>query len=203
MRIRTKSIAGAGLVLVAALAVAAAPVMAKSGSFTASTSPIQDTTLGEGLDLHGTATLTLQGSILTAEIRASGASPNLPHLMHIHGIIGGQNDCPNIVDDLEADTNFDGFLDNTEATPAYGPFVVTFTTTGSTSAGQALNLEAAVIAGPDGSIDYLRSFRIPSKIAKDLANLHIVIHGADLNGDRAYDADGFEAALPVSCGGIN
>ncbi len=217
MRIRTKSIAGAGLVLVAALAVAAAPVMAARGSFSASTSPLQNTSLGAGLNIQGSATLTLKGNLLTATITATGASPNLPHLMHIHGFLDALNECPNIFSDSELDTGGvlnmggpDGFLNNTEATPAYGPILVTFTITGSTSAGQALNLETAVVADGGGNITYSRTFKIPGKVAVNLADLHIVIHGADLDESHTYNGvDGsfegipLEAELPVSCGVIN
>ncbi|CAN5565768.1 hypothetical protein BH20CHL7_BH20CHL7_04680 [soil metagenome] len=213
MRIRTKSLGGAGLVLVAALAVAAAPVMAHGrpvGTFTSTTVPIQDTSKGAGLNIHGFATLTLKGVNLTARITATGASPNLPHLMHIHGDIGMLNDCPNIFDDRDADLDNDGFLNNAEAEPAYGPILVTFTTTGSTSAAAALNLETAVMADSEGRIDYTRKFRIPGKVAVNLSDLHIVIHGADLDESGAYDGVvgsfpgvPLEAELPVSCGVID
>ncbi len=214
MRIRTKSIAGAGLVLVAALAVAAAPVMAAPvGTFRASPRPHQDTSLGAGLNIQGSATLTLKGVNLTARITATGASPNLPHLMHIHGDIGMLNDCPSFRD-TELDLDNDGFLNNAEADPAYGAILVTFTTTGSTSAGEALNLDTAVMADADGNINYLRTFKIPGKVAVNLSDLHIVIHGADLDESGTYFDENFvvgsfgpgvplEAELPVSCGVIN
>ncbi len=210
MHIRIRNTVGAGLVLAAALAVAAAPVMARPvGTFTANTVPLQDTRLGAGLNIQGSATLTLKGVNLTARITATGASPNLRHLMHIHGDIGMLNDCPSFRDtDLDLDN--DGFLNNAEAEPAYGPILVTFTTTGSTSAGAALNLETAVMADSNGHIDYLRSFRIPGKVAVNLSDLHIVIHGADLDGNGEYDGVigsfpgvPLEAELPVSCGVIN
>lgn len=211
MRIRTKSFAGAGLVLAAALAVVAAPVMASTGTFTANTRPIQDTTLGSGLNVRGSATLTLVGVNLTAHITASGLSPNMPHLMHIHGVIGALNDCPNIFDDSNLDLNNDGFLATADGLPRYGPIMVTFSTSGSTSAGAGLSIGTAAVADGNGEIDYLRTFRIPSRVAKDLGNLHVVIHGADLDESGAYDGvDGslgagipLEAELPVSCGAIN
>lgn len=212
MHIRTKSFAGTGLVLAAALAVAAAPVMAAVGTFTASTSPVQSSSAQSrysGLNVSGTATLTLRGVNLTARITASGLSPNLPHLMHIHGVIGAQNDCPG--SSVADDRVDDGLIDTIEGQPAYGPIIVTFSTSGSTSAGAGLNIGTAAMADGNGEIDYLRTFRIPSRVAKDLGNLHVVIHGADLNGINGYDGpDGslgagipLEAEIPVSCGAIN
>lgn len=207
MRFGTKRIAGALLVLAASFAIAAGPVLAASGTFIAHTTPVPHTASGPGLNVFGTATFELQSKKLTAHIEASGLSPNLPHLMHIHGVIGAQNDCP----DSSADENGDGFIDTADGLPAYGPIVVTFSTTGDTSAAAALNLEVAVEADGNGDINYTRTFTIPKAVAKDIANLHVVIHGADLNGSGDYDGVisslgmgiPLEAELPVSCGTIN
>ncbi len=207
MKFGTKRIAGALLVLAASFAVAAGPVLAASGTFIANTRPVPHTASGSGLNVSGTATFELQSKKLTAHIEASGLSPDLPHLMHIHGVIGAQNDCP----DSSADENGDGFIDTADGLPAYGPVVVTFSTTGDTSAAAAFNLEVAVEADGNGHIDYTRTFTIPKAVAKDIANLHVVIHGADLNGSGDYDGVisslgmgiPLEAELPVSCGTIN
>ncbi len=207
MKFGTKRIAGALLVLAASFAVAAGPVLAASGTFIANTTPVPHTASGSGLNVTGTATFELQSKKLTAHITASNLSPNLPHLMHIHGVIGAQNDCP----DISADANGDGFIDTADGQPAYGPILVTFSTTGDTSAAAGFNLEVAVRADGSGHIDYTRTFTIPKAVAKDIANLHVVIHGADLDGSRAYDGEPsslgmgipLEAELPVSCGTIN
>lgn len=210
MQIRSKKLVGPLMALIAAVAIAAAPVMASAGTFRAMTSPVQNTTAGPGLNVHGSATLTLRGLNLTAHIVASGLSP-LPHLMHIHGVIGAQNDCPNVSDLAALDTNHDGFIATAEGLPRYGPIDVTFSTTGSTTPAAALTLSTAVVADGAGNIDYTRSFMIPKAVAKDLSDLHVVIHGADLNNDGSYDGvDGslgagipLEAEIPVSCGAIN
>lgn len=207
MKFGTYRIAGALLVLAASFSVAAGPVLAASGTFVAITTPVPHTASGSGLNVTGTATLELRGKKLTAHITASGLSPNLPHLMHIHGVIGAQNDCPN----SSADENGDGFIDTVDGLPDYGPVVVTFSTSGDTSAAAAFNLEAAIVADSDGHIDYTRTFRIPKAVAKDISNLHVVIHGADLDNSGAYDGAisslgmgiPLEAELPVSCGTIN
>ena len=207
MKFGTKRITGALLVLGASLAVAAGPVVAASGTFIANTTPVPHTATGSGLNVRGTATLELQSKKLTAHITASGLSPKLPHLMHIHGVIGAQNDCP----DISADVNGDGFIDTADGLPDYGPVIVTFSTTGDTSAAAAFNLEVAVVADGSGNIDYTRTFTIPKAVAQDISNLHVVIHGADLNNNGKYDGVvsslgmgiPLEAELPVSCGTIN
>lgn len=210
--IKHRRIASVGMTLAAALVIVAAPVAAKMGTFTASTTPVQTAEARAtypGLNVTGTATLTLVGVNLTAHITATGLSPNLPHLMHIHGVLGAQNDCPGT--DVADDRVDDGLIDTVEGLPAYGPIVVTFSETGSTTPGAALNLGTAAIADSSGSIDYERTFRIPGKVAVNLSDLHVVIHGADLNNSGSYDGiDGslgagipLEAEIPVSCGTIN
>lgn len=211
--IRTRSISGVVLTLAAAFAITAAPVLARTGTFTANTTPVQSAAAQStysGLGVTGSASLTLNGNVLTAHITASGLSPNLPHLMHIHGIVGAQNDCPG--SSFADDRVDDGLIDTIEGLPAYGPIDVTFSTSGSTDAGAAaLNLATAPVATSAGTIDYTRTFRIPGKFAAHLSELHVVIHGADLDGSGSYDGiDGslgagipLEAELPVSCGAIN
>lgn len=213
MKFRTSRLAGTMLVLTAAIAITATSAFARNATYAASTSPVQSGSAQgtyDGLGVTGSATLTLHGNKLTAHITASGLSPNLPHLMHIHGIVGAQNDCPDasFADDRVAD----GLIDTIEGLPAYGPIDITFSTSGSTNAGAAaLNLATAPIATSAGTIDYTRTFRIPGKFAAHLSELHVVIHGADLNDNGSYDGvDGslgagipLEAEIPVSCGAIN
>ena len=82
---------------------------------------------------------------------------------------------------------------------------MSFTTTGDTSPASGLKLERMPVANASGTINYQRSIQVPQNVAKNLANLHIVLHGADLPTDT--DASSLtsllEATLPVSCGVIN
>lgn len=209
MTIRTNTLAGALLVIIAALVVGTAPVLAAAARFHASTSPVPHSAAGAGLTVSGQATLKLASNSnnLKVHVTASGLSPSLPHLMHIHGVLGAQNDCPNI----SADAGGDGFIDTLDGLPDYGPVLVTFSTSGDTSAAAAFNLGVAVVADSTGHLDYSRTFKIPADIANDLSDLHIVIHGADLDESGAYDGVmsslgmgiPLEAELPVSCGAIN
>ena len=99
----------------------------------------------------------------------------------------------------------DGLISLAEGLPDYGPIDVSLTTTGDTSAASGLSLERFLVADANGRIDYHRSVVVPKDVAKNLAHLHIVVHGADLPGDA--DASSlsslFEATLPVACGSIN
>lgn len=214
MNSRTRNIRGVVLTLAAALVIVAAPVAAAKpvGDFQASTTPVQTADARAtypGLNVSGTATFTLTGVILTANIRVSGLTPGLPHLMHIHGVIEAQNECPGT--DVADDRVDDGLIDTVEGLPAYGPIVVTFSETGSTTPGAALSLGTAPVADSSGNIDYMRTFRIPANVALNLSDLHVVIHGADLDSSGEYDGiDGslgagipLEAEIPVSCGAIN
>ncbi len=85
---------------------------------------------------------------------------------------------------------------------------MSFTTTGDTSAASVLALDRFPVAHPEEHFFYVRKFTIPSDIARNLSEKHIVIHGEDLNGDGQYGGRTtalgapLEAELPVACGEI-
>ena len=168
-----------------------------------------------GSNVTGNASLRLTGRTLDVRLTASGLTPGEPHAMHIHGDVQAANECPGI----EADANTgdaidpdsflagtkDGLISLGEGLPDYGPIDVSLTVTGDTTAASGLSLERFLTADAAGRIDYHRSVVVPKDVAKNLGNLHIVIHGADLPGDA--DASSlsslFEATLPVACGEID
>jgi hypothetical protein len=82
---------------------------------------------------------------------------------------------------------------------------VSLTATGDTSPASGLSLERFLTADSSGHIDYHRSVVVPKDVAKNLGNLHIVIHGADLptDTDASSLSNLFEATLPVACGEID
>ncbi|WP_392544468.1 hypothetical protein [Oryzobacter telluris] len=195
---------------------AGAAFAASAGYFDAALHAVpHDHVADGGSDVTGRATLHLTGRTLDINLSASGLTPNEPHAMHIHGDVQAANECPGI----EADTNTgdsidpgsfvagtpDGLISLGEGLPDYGPIDVSLTTTGDTSAASGLSLERFLVADATGRIAYHRSVVVPKDIAKNLGNLHIVIHGADLPGDA--DASSlsslFEATLPVACGEID
>ena len=201
----------------ATLALSAGAAFAVSaGNFDAALHAVPHSHIADGgSDVNGHATLRLTGRTLDINLSATGLTPGEPHAMHIHGDTQAANECPGI----EADTNTgdtidpstfiagtpDGLISLGEGLPDYGPIDVSLTTTGDTSADSGLSLERFLSADSNGRINYHRSVVVPKDVAKNLGNLHIVIHGADLPGDA--DASSlsnlFEATLPVACGEID
>ena len=166
-----------------------------------------------GSDASGTVTLVRRDNELTVVLVARGLSPNLPHAVHIHGVFNAVNECPT----LAADANRDGLIDTLEGLPSYGPIDVSFTTTGATGGNllpDGLDLSRFPVATRAGTLSYHRTFTIPANVAQQLGNLHIVVHGDDLNGNGVYDGKEsslsalvgasvpLEAELPVGCGPI-
>ncbi len=203
------------LAVPAALALSAGAAFAVSaGNFDADLHAVPHNHLADGgSDVNGNATLRLTGRTLDINLSATGLTPGEPHAMHIHGDTQAANECPGI----EADTNTgdpidpggfisgtpDGLISLAEGLPDYGPIDVSLTTTGDTSAASGLSLERFLSADANGRIDYHRSVVVPKDVAKNLANLHIVIHGADLDADSSSLDSLFEATLPVACGEID
>jgi len=205
------------LAVPATLAVSAGAAFAVSaGNFNAVLAPVPHNHVADGgSDVHGKATLQLTGRTLDIKLSATGLTPNEPHAMHIHGVTTALNECPGI----DADTNTgdpidaasfmagtpDGLISLAEGLPDYGPIDVSLTTTGDTSAASGLSLERFLKADSNGSISYHRTVVVPKDVAKNLGNLHMVIHGTDLPSDT--DASSlsslFEATLPVACGEID
>ncbi|MCC5947290.1 MAG: hypothetical protein JJT89_02445 [Nitriliruptoraceae bacterium] len=166
-----------------------------------------------------TADLSLDGNNLTVSISGDGFFDGFPHAMHFHGEPGGDNVCgplnPGEAGFDEADVDGDGFLSVVEGVPAYGPVTVSLTTEGDTSPDSAL----AVDRFPTSStLDYERTFEVSDEVAENLSTLHIVIHGADLDGtgeigtlenedgtmkESSLDPDlPFEATAVAACGQI-
>ncbi len=97
----------------------------------------------------------------------------------------------------------------------YGPILVSSTTSGGTGGNllpDGLDLSRFPVANRAGLVTYHRTFTIPISVAERLGELHVVVHGSDLNGNGAYDGEAsslsalvgapvpLEAELPVACG---
>jgi len=201
---------------VAVLVPAGAAVAVSAGNFSATLKPVPHSHSADGgSDVNGNVTMRLTGRTLDINLSASGLTPNEPHAMHIHGLVQARNECP----DISADVNTgdpidpstftagtpDGLISLAEGAPSYGPIDVSLTATGDTSPASGLTLERFVKADANGNLAYHRSVVIPKDVAKDLGNLHIVLHGADLPSDPDHTSLSslFEATLPVACGEID
>lgn len=165
-----------------------------------------DPTADGGSDPSGTVDLTVDGTMLTVDLEASGLAPGLPHAQHLHGALDAANVCPVASDD--ADGN--GLVDTTEGVPSYGTIQATLTTEGDTSPASALAVDRFPIADEDGNLSYSRTFEVSDEIVDAIDNLHVVVHGIDVNGDGAYDMGAgaspldpalpLEATVPALCG---
>lgn len=160
----------------------------------------------------GYALISRVGTEITVDVHVTGLTPNLPHAMHIHGDLKARNECPPASADVNTGDPIsgpftagtpDGLLSVSEGAPFYGPVQVSFTTEPNpTTAAVAFEVERFPTANGSGVLDYHRTFTISGKVAAKLGQLHVVVHGEDLNASGTYDTF-MEASLPVACGAIN
>jgi hypothetical protein len=204
----------AGLLMLGPVGARAAQTTTSVGVFRADLAPVaQNPSTSAGSGASGFAYLARVGDRLTGVIYAQGLSPNLPHAMHVHGFEQAVAECPGAA----RDANGDHLVDTLEGIVDYGPILVSFTTTGGTGGNllpDGLDLSRYPVANAAGYLTYSRTFSIPLSVAERLGQLHIVIHGSDLNGNGVYDGVRsslsdlvgatvpLEAELPVACGPI-
>ena len=142
---------------------------------------------------------------LKVRLKARRTSENLPHAVHIHG-----KDHPEIAQcpgaDRRDDIVDDGLIETAEGLDDYGGVLVSFTTRGDTSAESILALDRFPVAKDNGLLKYKRTFSVPLSIAERLDDMHVVVHGEDLDEDGAYGGRTtvlgapLEGELPVACG---
>lgn len=162
-----------------------------------------------GSDVSGHAKVVEVDGKLKVEVTAYGLSPLLPHLMHIHGDLEAKNECPG--KEFRAGGVDDRLIETADGLPAYGPILVTFSTEDDTSAESGLALDRAPVADEEGTLHYQRVLLdVPADVRDGLDDLHIVIHGEDLDDDGMYDPTPItaleaplEAELPVACGELD
>jgi hypothetical protein len=203
------------LVTVSALVVAAAAT-AKSGhdnhpqKYAATLNPVpHDPTADGGSNVTAKAKLRLRANDLRVLVKAAGLSPGLPHAMHIHG-----KNAPELAQCPGANRRVGGvsdqLIETVDGLPDYGPIQVSFTVRGDTSPASALALDRFKKSERSGTLSYQRTIRIPPDVAGRLDEMHIVIHGDDINHNGTYDPTPItalgaplEAELPVACGEIH
>ena len=168
-----------------------------------------DPAADRGSNVTGNVKLSVTGDrTLKVRLKARGLSPSLPHAMHIHGkeAAGEIALCPG--PERRDDLIDDGLIETVEGLRDYGGILVSFTTRGDTSPASGLALDRMPTAKENGLLKYKRTFDIPAKYASRLDELHVVVHGADLNADGMYGGRTtalgapLEAELPVACGEI-
>ncbi len=149
----------------------------------------------------GSATVSLNGSNVTVNLRATGLSPNLAHAAHIHS--GGQAICPSPA----ADSDKDGFVNAKEADALVGPIKLSLTTSGDAAAASALAVDRMPKADAQGNL-------AAGVTAADMARASIDIHGVSslfndktrYDGDKRSDLDSklaFEITAGAACGRLS
>ena len=165
----------------------------------------------EGSGVHGSGHAEVEingkGQIDEFELRADGLLAGAPHAAHVHFGEEARNECPTLADD----TNGNGRLTTTEGLPAYGPIVLSLTTSGDTSPASALAVDRFPASG---GFDYERNGHFPTDdgVAEAIAAGKgvVVIHGVDYNDNGVYDFEAgaseldpslpTEATDPAMCG---
>ncbi len=208
---RTKALLitlAAGAALLPAFANPAIGAVPTIGNFRADLAPVaHDPSADAGSEVRGNAHVITRDGQARVVVAARGLSPQLPHVMHIHGDLQAHNECPG--PEAQDDLVDDGLIETVEGLDDYGPIDVTFSTRGDTSPASALALDRAPVANRAGVLVYSRNIPIPTDVRDNLDNLHIVIHGADLDGNGQYGGRTtalgapLEAELPVACGELD
>lgn len=232
MKQRTTTLLGTSvLAVVAAATIGAGPALAHDTPAQAGKGA--DRTVSLSAQLHelndsgasGSATAVVRNQrIRHIEVHAEGLSPDAPHAQHIHYGDDARNECPSAFKD---DATGDGVLNTAEGLPAYGPIVVSLTTTGDTTPTSALAVDRFP-ASADGAYNYSRNNIKFTRVtgtgysggggtSKQIADSVregegvVVIHGIDYNDNGVYDFDGrgaseldpslpAEATDPAVCG---
>lgn len=150
-----------------------APALAASGgSYQAQLNPLNNS------GASGSVTVQVTGDQATVRLTASGLAKTFnggayPHVAHIH--IDGQHSCPTPA----ADKNGDGVVSVTEAAGFYGKIGTTFTSSGSTSAAQALNVKVPAISGGSGTYERTFTINAATRSALEANTGVVVVHGLD------------------------
>ena len=213
-KLALSAVALSALALTASAAPGNAAVSRRVGSFRASLAPVpHDPGKDSGSNASGQASVVLVDNQIRASVLVRGLSPNLPHAMHIHGHDQAVAECPSL-----ARAGNDGLIDTLDGIPDYGPIQVSFTTTGGTGGNllpDGLDLSRFPVAGRAGTVSYQRTIAVPENVAQRLADMHVVVHGHDLNRNGTYDGPlsslssvigapvPLEAELPVACGALS
>ena len=179
----------------------------KVSNFTAQLNAVpHDTTADGGSNVSGRAKLqSRDDGKLKVRLTARRTSENLPHAIHIHG-----KDAPEVAfcpgTDRRDDIVDDGLIETAEGLDDYGGVLVSFTERGDTSEESILALDRFPVSKNNGLLKYKRTFNVPLSIESRLDDMHIVVHGEDLNEDGEYGGRTtalgapLEGELPVACG---
>lgn len=213
MKLPNNKLVLAGLAgVVATGAVAAGSATADHGAtaqYRATLSPVPHVASADGgSNARGAVRLARKGQRVNVTLNARGVSPRLPHAVHIHGkeAAGEIARCPGA--NRRNDIVDDGLIETAEGLEDYGPVLVSFTTRGDTSEKSILALDRFPVGRRSGTLNYQRTLTVPRALASRLDELHVVVHGHDIDRDGKYGGRTtmlkapLEGELPVACGRI-
>lgn len=171
---------------------------------------------------EGEAEVEVKGVRVDVELEVEGVAAKLPHLVHIHGDLQARNECAVGTDDADGNgliSIVEGAVPQGAGDYGYGPVQVSLTRFGGVSAADGGAFERMPTADEDGDIEYERTFTLPvpatgetrRELARSIGDMHVVVHGVDLDHDGVYDEgnpdDGdptdAEALLPALCGELD
>jgi hypothetical protein len=184
------------------------------GIYRATLGPLNGSVAGSP---SGTATFTIIGDEVVANVDMEGVPADITHAQHVHLA----DSCPTAA----ADTNGDGFVDVLEGVPAYGPILVPLD---GDIESQSAGMNGFPSADSDGSYNWTETgslsrmledlraedenpedatAKLPEGEQLNLAGRHVVIHGVPqsttLPDSVATIGDlPAHATLPIACGVI-
>lgn len=159
------------LVPIAALGLAALGVLAPS----ARAAPIDYVfTLApaNGSGVTGSGTMTLDGTLLTMNVTATGLVAGQIHPMHIHGLLGAAAPATQPAPP-SADTNHDGFVESPEGAVFSGPPIFDLPATG-TPGGYS--------NAPGGTISFTQTYDLANSALYDPMHMGLNLTLADIEG---------------------
>ena len=189
--------------IAAALLVAAPALAAESGSGSVQ-GTLKPVPLNDAPG-SGSAMVEVDGTTVTFTLAYKGLLADAPHAAHMHYSDATPHTCPTA--DLDADGG--GTLNTTETASAYGPIIVSLTTSGDTSPSSGLAVDRF---GVGDDVSYSRGdVTVTPEIAADIlsGNVAVVVHGVDHDGSGKFDGATMsdldpslptEATDPALCG---
>lgn len=141
-------------------------------SYTASLQPMNAKAIG--FSTTGNATFSINGDLLTIDIKVQGAPPNITHWQHFHGLqgqLGATCAAP------ASDVNGDGFVDLIETEPASGTTMVPFDD-------MPAKMDVAHGAYPKASADGSYHYQKDVSVKALSAAFAKAFNGQDLNLDQ-------------------
>lgn len=186
MRNTTRTVLAATTLGLCAAFATAAPALAADGSVQGELTPVPVNGVAGG----GEAMIEIEGTTLSFTLAAQGLLAGAPHAAHIHYGDDSRNSCPTADDNtaaaVQGETGPENHLTTSETAPAYGPIVVSLTTSGDTSPDSGLAVDRF---SSDGEFEYMRGdVQVTEELAQDILSGEsaVVVHGVDHDGDGTY-----------------